>query len=92
MVLRSIRTLMRRTTAYYCFVLYPRQSALSNHKDFPAFPAMNVRIATPEGYRPDPGVTAATDELARGSGSSLLITADPQEVMVFCHGIYRCAL
>ncbi|CAN0438832.1 unnamed protein product, partial [Ascophyllum nodosum] len=43
--------------------------------------AMNVRIATPEGYRPDPGVTAATDELAKKSGSSLVITADPKEAV-----------
>lgn len=77
---------------YYGFVLYPRQSVPSDHEDFPAFTAMNVRIATPEGYRPDSGVTAATDELAKGSGSSLLITADPQEVMIFFHGIYRRTL
>lgn len=77
---------------FYCFALYLKQSAPSKHENFPAFTAMNVRIATPEGYRPDPGVTAATDELAKGSGSSLLITADPQEVMMFYNGIYRCTL
>ncbi|CAN0423763.1 unnamed protein product, partial [Hapterophycus canaliculatus] len=41
---------------------------------------INLRIATPEGYRPDPAIVAMTDALAKESGSSVLITADPQEV------------
>lgn len=45
--------------------------------------AINLRIATPEGYRPDPTVVAMTDALAKESGSTVLITADPQEVSFF---------
>ncbi|CAM9652024.1 unnamed protein product [Discosporangium mesarthrocarpum] len=44
-------------------------------------PAMNVRIATPEGYHPDPSVMELTLDLAQGSGSSLLVTGNPVEAV-----------
>ncbi|CAM9275503.1 unnamed protein product [Ectocarpus fasciculatus] len=47
--------------------------------------AINLRIATPEGYRPDPAVTAMTEALAKESGSSVLITADPKEAVTGAH-------
>ncbi|CBN76155.1 ornithine transcarbamoylase [Ectocarpus siliculosus] len=47
--------------------------------------AINLRIATPEGYRPDPAVTAMTEALAKESGSSVLITADPKEAVTGTH-------
>lgn len=50
--------------------------------------AINLRIATPEGYRPDPAIVAMTDALAKESGSSVLITADPQEVSTARQGVH----
>ncbi|CAM9291215.1 unnamed protein product [Ectocarpus sp. 4 AP-2014] len=47
--------------------------------------AINLRIATPEGYRPDPAVTAMTEALAKESGSSVFITADPKEAVTGAH-------
>eukprot|EP00903_Cladosiphon_okamuranus_P010170 g9630.t1 len=47
--------------------------------------AINLRIATPEGYRPDPAVVSMTDALAKESGSTVLITADPQEAVTGAH-------
>lgn len=46
----------------------------------PRAAAMDVRIATPEGYRPNPAVLDATNSLAQESGSSVMVTADPVEV------------
>ncbi|CAM9143050.1 unnamed protein product [Choristocarpus tenellus] len=43
--------------------------------------AINLRIATPEGYRPDPQITQMTSDLAQESGSSMLITDSPVEAV-----------
>lgn len=47
--------------------------------------AMNLRIATPEGYRPHPSIVSMTTDLAKGSGSSVFITADPVEAVTGAH-------
>ncbi|CAM9784425.1 unnamed protein product [Sphacelaria rigidula] len=47
--------------------------------------AMNVRIATPEGYRPDPTIVGTTSDLAKESGSAVFITADPAEAVAGAH-------
>ena len=40
---------------------------------------MHVRIGAPEGFQPDPVVLAKAAEIARGTGGSVLATADPVE-------------
>ena len=39
---------------------------------------MHVRIGTPAGYLPDAAVVARAEELAAGTGGSVLVTDDPQ--------------
>jgi ornithine carbamoyltransferase len=38
---------------------------------------LHVRIGTPEGYQPDPGVLARARELAEQTGGSVTVTSDP---------------
>lgn len=47
--------------------------------------AINLRIATPEGYRPNPEIVSMTNDLAKESGSSVLITDDPKEAVSGAH-------
>ncbi|CAN0217332.1 unnamed protein product [Pylaiella littoralis] len=47
--------------------------------------AINLRIATPEGYRPDAAIVSMTNALANESGSTVLITADPKEAVTGAH-------
>ncbi|NHU85197.1 ornithine carbamoyltransferase [Kocuria sp. JC486] len=42
---------------------------------------MDVRVAGPEGYLPDPAVVAAAEERARETGASILVTTDPDEAL-----------
>jgi len=42
---------------------------------------INISIASPKGYQPDPDVTDAARKLAASSGSGLLITADAAEAV-----------
>jgi len=42
---------------------------------------MDVRIAGPEGYLPEPGIVAAAKERASATGGSVLITTDPAEAL-----------
>ncbi len=42
---------------------------------------MNLRIATPEGYRPDPKVTEIAKKDAETYGTELFITSDPKEAV-----------
>jgi len=46
---------------------------------------MHVRVATPEGYRPDAGITALTQQLCADNGTSFLMTADPLEAVAGCN-------
>jgi len=38
---------------------------------------LDVRIAAPPGYRPDPGVLARAEAIAAGTGGSVAVTSDP---------------
>lgn len=49
---------------------------------------MNMAVATPPGYEPDPGYTAAAKEYAARSGASLLLTNDPKEAVRDAHVVY----
>jgi ornithine carbamoyltransferase len=40
---------------------------------------MDVRIAAPASHRPDPQVLARAEEIARATGGSVTVTADPRE-------------
>jgi ornithine carbamoyltransferase len=40
---------------------------------------MHVRVAGPDGYLPDPGVVARAQQIAAGTGGSILVTGDPAE-------------
>ncbi|MDO5618703.1 ornithine carbamoyltransferase [Kocuria sp.] len=42
---------------------------------------MNVRIAGPEGYLPDPAVVEAARERAQETGAEVLVTTDPAEAL-----------
>ncbi|MDT0328870.1 ornithine carbamoyltransferase [Nocardiopsis lambiniae] len=43
---------------------------------------LHVRIGAPEGYHPDPEVLARSAEIARTTGGSVTVTADPHEAAV----------
>jgi ornithine carbamoyltransferase len=49
---------------------------------------INVRIATPPGYEPDPAVVNAARQEARPSGSSVMLTNDPAEAAAGAHVLY----
>jgi ornithine carbamoyltransferase len=40
---------------------------------------MQVRIAAPDGYRPDPGILARSAEIAEETGGSVTVTSDPEK-------------
>jgi ornithine carbamoyltransferase len=40
---------------------------------------MHVRIGAPEDYRPDPGVVLRAEEIADGTGGSVLVTSDAKQ-------------
>ena len=42
---------------------------------------MDVRIAAPASHRPDPVILARAEEIARGTGGSVTVTADPREAV-----------
>jgi ornithine carbamoyltransferase len=42
---------------------------------------MQVRVAGPEGYLPDPAVVAAAEERAAQTGGSVLVTTDPAQAL-----------
>lgn len=52
-----------------------------------ALTGINVRIASPEGYRPDPAVVAKAEAIA-ASRSQVLITADPEMAAKDAHVLY----
>ncbi|GAA4948597.1 ornithine carbamoyltransferase [Streptomonospora halophila] len=41
-----------------------------------ALAGMHVRIAAPDGYRPDAGVLSRAEDIARGTGASITVTGD----------------
>lgn len=42
---------------------------------------MNVRVAGPEGFLPDPTIVADAERIAAENGSSILVTTDPREAV-----------
>ncbi len=49
---------------------------------------MDVRLATPEGYRPPAAVLTAAHERAGATGGSFLVTADPEEAAAGADALY----
>jgi ornithine carbamoyltransferase len=49
---------------------------------------IDFAIATPQGYQPDPEIVAQATGLASLSGSSLLLTHDPDEAVSGAHAVY----
>jgi ornithine carbamoyltransferase len=49
---------------------------------------MNVRVANPEGYRPDPDVVAKASEDAKAAGTTIEIFARPEEAVQGAHAVY----
>ncbi len=48
----------------------------------------NIRIATPDGYRPDPAVVAEAEEDARAAGTTIEIVSDPAAAVRGAHVVY----
>ncbi|PLS31241.1 ornithine carbamoyltransferase [Bifidobacterium margollesii] len=46
-----------------------------------AVAGMNVRVAGPEGYLPDPKIVADAERIAAENGGSILVTTDPKEAV-----------
>lgn len=53
-----------------------------------AIVGMELRLATPPGYEPDPDVVATAQERAKGSGARLILTTDPREAVDGVHAVY----
>jgi ornithine carbamoyltransferase len=49
---------------------------------------VSVAIATPTGFAPDPAIVARAEEIAAESGSSVIITTDPQEAAADADALY----
>lgn len=49
---------------------------------------MDIAIATPEGFEPDPAVVAKAEQLARSAGSSVIVTHHPDEAVKGAHAVY----
>ncbi|MGG4212076.1 ornithine carbamoyltransferase [Paenibacillus sp. FSL L8-0638] len=49
---------------------------------------VHVSIASPAGYEPDPSVVAASREIAKQTGSEIVITQNPQEAVQDADAIY----
>ncbi|MDQ0048962.1 ornithine carbamoyltransferase [Paenibacillus polymyxa] len=49
---------------------------------------VHVSIASPAGYEPDPSVVAASREIAKQTGSEIVITQSPQEAVQDADAIY----
>jgi ornithine carbamoyltransferase len=49
---------------------------------------LDVGIATPEGYRPDPEITAYAQSVAKEMGRSLVVTDDPKAVVTGADVVY----
>jgi len=50
--------------------------------------AFELRVATPPGYEPDPGIVAAARERAVGTGGSIVLTHDPSEAVRGAQAVY----
>ena len=53
-----------------------------------ALGGFELRIATPPGYEPDPGIVAAARERAVATGGSILLTHDPVEAVLAADAVY----
>lgn len=49
---------------------------------------MIVRVATPNGYAPDPDVTARAEKAAAESGGEVVVTDDPKAAVQGAHAVY----
>ncbi|MBI4715078.1 MAG: ornithine carbamoyltransferase, partial [Nitrospirae bacterium] len=49
---------------------------------------MRIALACPEGYRPDPKIVSAGTEMARRTGGTVEITADPREAVRQADAVY----
>ena len=49
-----------------------------------AVAGMNVRVAGPNGYLPDPQIVADAEAIASENGGSVLVTTDPKEAVAAC--------
>ncbi len=49
---------------------------------------VNVSIASPEGYTPDPAVVKASQEIAKESGAQIIVTHSPEEAVKDADVIY----
>ena len=53
-----------------------------------ALVGMTVRVATPKGYEPDPGIVKKARSIAANTGSSILLTNDPRVAVTDADVIY----
>jgi len=53
-----------------------------------ALVGVDVAVATPPGYEPDPGVVAVAEELAADSGALVSVTHDPAKAVADAHAVY----
>ncbi|MBI3748941.1 MAG: ornithine carbamoyltransferase [Chloroflexi bacterium] len=53
-----------------------------------ALAGFELRVATPPGYEPDPGITAAAREAGRATGGTILLTNDPVEAVSGVQAVY----
>ncbi len=53
-----------------------------------ALAGLTVVVATPEGYEPDPAVTAEAQALARAHGGAVELVRDPREAVRGAHAVY----
>ena len=53
-----------------------------------ALAGMTVAVATPEGYDPEPAITAEARALARRHGGEIVLTRDAREAVAGAHAVY----
>jgi ornithine carbamoyltransferase len=49
---------------------------------------LSVRVAHPEGYAPDPGIVARAEEVAAGTGATIVVTTDPVAGVADADAVY----
>jgi len=53
-----------------------------------ALAGVEITVATPPGYEPDPDIVATAQRLARSSGSEVAVVDDPQQAVRGAHAVY----
>jgi ornithine carbamoyltransferase len=53
-----------------------------------ALAGVDIAVATPPGYEPDPGVVAVAEKLAADSGAVVTVTHDPLVAVAGAHAVY----